>query len=83
MEYTVRSSYAQMPPQVIDATSDRRAIEQAEEFMLVVGSQAIPARTGTPPAESGEVAAFAVFRDEETIYPQIHRLIGDAVEFHS
>lgn len=68
MEYTVRSSYAQMPPQVISATSDRRAIEQAQKFMVVIGAEATVALRGAPPSDDGEIAAFAVLRDEEVIY---------------
>ena len=77
MEYTIRSSYAEMPPQVMSANCDRRAIEQAQEYMLVVSTKAIPALTGTPPSEAGEIAAFAVFRDGEAIYQGVVVLKGD------
>ena len=66
-----------MPRQVVSANSDRRAIEQAQEFMLVVGSKVIPALTGTPPSESGEIAAFAVFRGGEVIYRGLVALRGE------
>ena len=68
MEYTVRSSYAEMPSQVIAVNSDRRAMEQAQHYMAVVGAEVIPALRGAPPSEGGEIEAFAVLRDAEVIY---------------
>ena len=77
MEYTIRSSYAEMPPQVIAANSDRRAVEQAHDFMFAVGSEMIPALRGELPSESGEAAAFAVFRDGEVIYRGLVAMMGE------
>ena len=77
MEYTVRSSYAEMPPQVIAVNSDRRAIEQAQHFMVAVGAEAIPALRGAPPSDDGEIAAFAVLRDDEVIHRGLVALKGD------
>ena len=68
LEYTVRSTYTQMPPLVIKAASDRRAVEQAQDLAYVVGSKVIPALEGNPSSDSGEVAAFAVVRDGDVIY---------------
>ena len=76
MEYTVRSTYAQMPPLVIKAASDRRAVEQAQELAYVVGSEVVPALEGNPPSESGEIGAFAVLRDGEVIYRGLVALKG-------
>ena len=77
MEYTVRSSYAEMSPQVISANSDRRAVEQAHDFMFAVGSEMIPALREAPPAEGGEAAAFAVFRDGGIIYRGLVAMLGE------
>ena len=76
MEYTVRSTYAQMPPLVIKAASDRRAVEQAQELAYVVGSEVVPALEGNPPSESGEIGAFAVLRDGEVTYRGLVALKG-------
>lgn len=71
MDYKIRSSYGQMAPQMISmtcATSDRQAIEQAQEYMLAVGSKVLPALSGTTLSESGEIAGFVVFPAGEPIH---------------
>ena len=79
MDYTIRSSYGQMAPQMISmisADSDRRALERAQEYMLAVGSKVLPALRGMRPSESGEIAGFVVFRDGETIHQGVVVLKG-------